>query len=146
MVGNVLTGVDASWLGGAVSHSHQWYRCVGAHCGPISGATGQQYTVSFDDVSARLRFADSATNASGSFGTASRPTTHVVSMQPENANGGKIAYAIAGGGLWVCERGRQQPDAADDGRDRCAAQLVDARRRLRSRAHRVLAERQPRAA
>ena len=108
-VGSVLTAVDATWLGGVTSQSHQWYRCVGPKCGPIAGATGPQYVVTTDDVSARLRVADHASNGNGSFETASPPTPHVVAVQPENANGAKFAYAIPGGGLWTADVNLSSP-------------------------------------
>jgi hypothetical protein len=69
VVGNVLTGHNATWSGTApITYASQWARCdeTGFNCAAISGATDAQYTLVSADLGHTMRFRVTAKNAEGS--------------------------------------------------------------------------------
>jgi hypothetical protein len=88
--GSLLTASHGSWTGSPTSYAYQWLRCdtQGGNCGPIGGATSQEYTVQTADVGSRLRVQVTATNASGSGVAVSRPTDVVqpTGVAPKNTS------------------------------------------------------------
>ncbi len=70
-----LYGNPGAWTHSPTSYTYQWRRCdlSGTSCSDISGATSQSYTVVSADVETTLRFAVTATNATGSMTAATAP-------------------------------------------------------------------------
>jgi FG-GAP repeat len=71
--GSTLTDVHGSWTNNPTSYSYRWERCTksGGSCAAISGATGQSYSTTFNDVGHTLRVQETATAG----GLASAPAT-----------------------------------------------------------------------
>ncbi|HUF02510.1 MAG TPA: hypothetical protein VMN35_08815 [Gaiellaceae bacterium] len=91
-VGQRLTATTGTWQGTApITYAYQWVRCGsdgglpdGSNCTAISGATGNSYVLTQQDVGFRLRVRVTATNASGSNTAASNPTSAVQGRAPTN--------------------------------------------------------------
>lgn len=83
--GHTLALWHASWSGVPTSYTEQWEDCgtAGAHCTPISGATGQTYGLKASDVGHTIRVVETAGNAFG-MGTpvVSVATAQIVSAVP----------------------------------------------------------------
>ncbi|HSL64406.1 MAG TPA: hypothetical protein VK874_07075 [Gaiellaceae bacterium] len=86
--GVLLSAGIGGWtsLGGVTGYAFQWRRCssAGTGCVPISGATGDTYTVDALDVGARLRVTVTASTADGSTPGTSAPTDVVAASAPAN--------------------------------------------------------------
>jgi IPT/TIG domain len=83
--GQKLKETRGGWSGSPTSFSDQWEDCdpSGSPCSPISGATGQAYTLTAGDVGSTVRVQEIAGNASGSGPpVASAPTATVGSSIP----------------------------------------------------------------
>jgi streptogramin lyase len=65
-----LTATNGSWTNNPTGFSYQWQRCD-AGCTNITGATGDAYTLTRDDVDANVRMIVTASNAVGSAQAAS---------------------------------------------------------------------------
>jgi hypothetical protein len=78
--GQALTAVAGTWEGSPTSFSYQWERCntVGAECQPISGATGQSYTLTAADVGSEIRVQETGVNGEGAGSPAVSDPTRVV--------------------------------------------------------------------
>jgi Right handed beta helix region len=74
--GAQLTASTGTWTGANLIYSYNWLRCDrrGGSCSQIPGATSTVYTVSSDDVGARLRVMVSAQNQAGSSSATSDAT------------------------------------------------------------------------
>ncbi len=89
--GQTLTASPGSWSGYPTpTFSYQWQDCdqSGQNCTPISGATGQSYTLGSADVGSTVAVAVTATNSAGS-AQASSPASAVVapaSTSPSNVS------------------------------------------------------------
>lgn len=82
-LGQTLTEVNGIWTNGPTSYSYQWEDCnsTGASCQPISGATGQQYTLTSADVGHTIVVTEMASNSFGTGAPAhSRPTLLVEAL------------------------------------------------------------------
>ena len=83
--GQTLTGTTGSWSGTTpIAYAFQWVRCGtdggapdGSNCAFISGAKGQNYTLTGDDVGRRIRLRVTATNSAGVQTAASNVTATV---------------------------------------------------------------------
>jgi hypothetical protein len=75
--GQTLTASNGTWGGATpIAYTYEWQRCNtgGAHCGPIAGATNQNYVASNADVRNTLRVQVTASNADGKAEALSAPT------------------------------------------------------------------------
>jgi Domain of unknown function (DUF1906) len=65
--GQTLVESHGSWSGSPSSFSYQWEDCnsSGGSCSPISGATGQRYTLKASDVGHAVRVLEAARNSHG---------------------------------------------------------------------------------
>jgi hypothetical protein len=65
--GQTLIEEHGSWSGSPNAFHYQWEDCndSGGKCSPISGATGQRYTLGSSDLGHTVRVQESATNSSG---------------------------------------------------------------------------------
>jgi len=85
--GRVLFASVGTWAGETpLQYAYQWVRCGGdgglsdgSNCTFISGATGSTYTLTADDVGARMRIRITASNSLGTQTTASNATAAVQS-------------------------------------------------------------------
>ncbi len=77
-VGNTLGEQHGSWSNGPTGYSYQWYRCAGASCSAITGATAQGYTLTSADAGYTLRVAETATNAAGASSPANSLASAVI--------------------------------------------------------------------
>jgi hypothetical protein len=64
--GEVLTVHPGTWTPGS-TFTYHWERCNagGAQCAPIPGATGETYSITFDDIASTIAVAVTATNRGG---------------------------------------------------------------------------------
>ena len=78
--GQTLTESHGSWTNQPQSYSYQWQRCdtAGSNCSAISGATGQTYDLTADDVGHTLIVSETAANAGGDSSPADSAATSVV--------------------------------------------------------------------
>jgi hypothetical protein len=88
LVGRTLTADRGQWSGGALTFDYAWLRCnaSGDGCTPISGATGQTYTVTSGDLGSTLRVRVTAKNADGATDKDSNQTSVVVTPGGQPAN------------------------------------------------------------
>lgn len=78
--GQTLEAQNGRWNGSTpLTFSYAWLRCDqnGNRCGTISGATSQQYVLTADDVSQRIRVSVTARNAAGGAVATSSPSALV---------------------------------------------------------------------
>jgi hypothetical protein len=77
--GQTLTETNGTWDNNPNAVTNQWEDCssAGAACTPISGATGQTYTLAAGDVGHTIVVQESATNATGPTVASSAPTAVV---------------------------------------------------------------------
>jgi hypothetical protein len=77
--GQTLTETNGTWDNNPTTVTNQWADCdsTGAACTPISGATGQTYTLAAGDVGHSILVQETATNATGRTLTSSGPTAVV---------------------------------------------------------------------
>jgi hypothetical protein len=88
--GQTLTANVGAWAGTApITYSFQWRRCNagGSSCGSVSGATGQTYVPTAQDVGNTLRVRVTARNIAGSRTADSLATPAVAAAGP----GGQVA-------------------------------------------------------
>ncbi len=78
VVGQTLTAGPGAWSNSPTSYTYQWYRCSGAGCLAISGATLQAYTPTSADVGDTLEVAECAHNVAGASAPASSAASAVV--------------------------------------------------------------------
>jgi hypothetical protein len=78
-VGSTLTASKGTWSGNPTSLAVAWMRCDenGDSCAPISGASGDTYTLTQADAGHTLRLSVTATNASGATTFVSKQTAAV---------------------------------------------------------------------
>lgn len=94
--GQTLSVTSGSWSGtDPMSYSYGWSRCdsAGSNCNPISGASGQSYTLTSADVSSRVRGVVTATNAAGSTAGTSDPTNIVAAAPTPPPSSQPTSYA-----------------------------------------------------
>lgn len=92
VVGERLTTSNGTWEGAQpISFAYEWRRCPAdggepdaSNCSVISGATGNSYVLTAQDVNFRIRSRVTATNAAGSATAASNPTSTVQGQAPAN--------------------------------------------------------------
>jgi hypothetical protein len=103
--GQTLTTSNGSWTGNPSGFSYVWEDCnsSGASCTVISGATGNSYALTANDVGHTIRSAVTATNAGGS-SSASSAATAVVAASGGGGGTTPKNCAVMGSG--------HQPDAA----------------------------------
>ena len=78
--GSTISTTNGTWIAyPSPTFSYQWQRCdtTGANCSPISGATGQSYTLGNADVGHTIRVTVTATNSLGPTSATSAPTAVV---------------------------------------------------------------------
>jgi hypothetical protein len=83
--GQILTESHGVWSNSPTGYTYQWEDCdpSGQSCSPISGATGQSYTLTVGDVGDTIRVQETASNASGAGQPAqSAATSAVAPSQP----------------------------------------------------------------
>ncbi len=82
--GQKLTAGTGSWSQSPTSYAYQWQRCntAGASCSPISGATGQTYTLGPPDQGSTLRVSVIASNSAGPSSPSTSAQTAVVQQGP----------------------------------------------------------------
>lgn len=93
-LGSTLTANPGSWAGpGPITFGFQWIRCdqVGDHCGFVTGANSQTYTLTSADVGHAMRVRVAARNQFGRTFDTSAPTAAVSST----ANGCPIGVKVA---------------------------------------------------
>ena len=85
--GETLTEQDGAWSNQPTGYGYQWLRCngSGSGCAPISGATGQKYVPTSDDVGSTLEVAETATNGAGTSQPAISAPTATVTIAPPTA-------------------------------------------------------------
>ena len=78
--GETLTESHGSWTNNPTSYSYQWEDCDGSGtaCVPITGATGQSYTLATGDIGSRIVVSETAANAGGSSDPANSAATETV--------------------------------------------------------------------
>ncbi len=82
--GDTLTAYPGGWVGtNPVAFSYRWSRCD-ANCSPISGATGNTFTVASSDVAHGLQVEVTATNSEGTKTAVSTRTAVAVARRPSN--------------------------------------------------------------
>ena len=88
--GDTLTQHQGSWTNTPTSYAEQWELCnaTGANCQPISGAGGQQYTITPADIGSTIAVSETASNANGAGTPALSTPTTVVSAAPLSADAG----------------------------------------------------------
>jgi hypothetical protein len=98
--GQTLVETHGGWSNNPYSYRYQWEDCNPAptDCTPISGATGQAYTLQGTDVGDTIEVEEWATNAGGTGGPAtSAPTNVVAASVPMNLQKPTISGpAVAG--------------------------------------------------
>jgi hypothetical protein len=85
--GQTLTESHGSWTGSPSGFRYQWEDCDGSvsNCVPISGATGQMYTLTAADVGHRVVALETAVNGGGASAPAqSNATNTVIPLPPAN--------------------------------------------------------------
>jgi hypothetical protein len=80
--GNRLTAANGTWTGAGNVYSYVWQRDDGSGFADIAGATAAIYTLTVDDLGARVRVAVTATNPDGTATAFSAPTAGVASSLP----------------------------------------------------------------
>ena len=81
-----LVGEVGTWAGTAtISYSHEWERCEGESCTPISSAS--KYTLGAEDVGKQIRFSVTATNGVG------ETTSRTAASATVTASAGNAAIA-----------------------------------------------------
>jgi len=78
-VGQTLSASTGAWSPTPTGYAYQWQDCnsAGNACTAISGATASTYTLTTADIGHTIRVLVTASNSSGSAGTASAPSTLV---------------------------------------------------------------------
>jgi hypothetical protein len=102
-IGQRLTTTNGDWEGATpITYAYQWVRCGtdgglpdGSNCSTISGATGNSYVLTQQDVGFRIRVRVTATNSVGSTTVASNPTGTVQGQGPVNTSAPRVT------GTWV---------------------------------------------
>jgi hypothetical protein len=92
-VGQTLTASTGSWNGSNLVFTYQWQRCDlnGGSCANVSGATGNSFVPTPDDVNSTLRVTVTATNTLGAASRQSNPTAPVANNRPANTTLPSIA-------------------------------------------------------
>jgi len=82
--GQTLTESHGVWTNNPTGYTYQWEDCdpSGQSCSPISGATGQTYTLTAADVGDTIRVQEVASNAGGAGQPAQSAPTAVVAPAP----------------------------------------------------------------
>ena len=82
--GQTLTELHGVWSNSPTAYTHQWEDCdpSGQSCSPISGATGQTYTLTAVDVGETIRVQEVASNAGGAGQPARSAPTAMVASAP----------------------------------------------------------------
>lgn len=83
-VGSIVTVGTGTWTGNPTGYTYQWLRCDGdgLSCTPIAGATGASYTITSEDVGARLQARVTAANAAGAADAITEATGPMVASEP----------------------------------------------------------------
>ena len=81
-VGQTLSASTGAWSPTPTGYAYQWQDCnsAGNACTAISGATASTYTLTTADIGHTIRVLVTASNSSGSAGTASPPSTLVQAL------------------------------------------------------------------
>ena len=85
--GQILTGTNGTWDGTPpFAYAYQWRRCDsdGDNCLDISGATGNTYQATSDDIGSTIRLQVTATNSAGSASATSAATVETEATKPSN--------------------------------------------------------------
>jgi RHS repeat-associated protein len=85
--GTTLTETHGDWSNEPLAYTYQWLSCdsLGMSCLPISGATGQTYTLAAQDVGTTIAVQETASNLEGEGQPArSQPTAVIVPAKPVN--------------------------------------------------------------
>ncbi len=81
--GQLLTAGNGTWKGTApFSYTYQWEACRGTACTLVAGATGSTYRPTTPELGEKLRVLVTATNASGTARSLSKPSAKVVAGPP----------------------------------------------------------------
>jgi hypothetical protein len=82
--GQTLTESHGVWSNSPTAYTYQWEDCdpAGQSCSPISGATGQTYTLAAADVGETIRVQELASNAGGAGQPAQSAPTPIVAPSP----------------------------------------------------------------
>lgn len=97
---DTLSEVHGSWTNSPASYTYQWEDCddAGQSCTPISGATGQTYTLAATDVGHTIVVVETASNAGGSGTPAASAPTAVVQAAGSGGSQGSGGGGPAGSG------------------------------------------------
>ena len=82
--GQTLTESHGVWSNSPTAYTYQWEDCdpSGQSCSPVSGATGQTYTLTAGDVGDTIRVQEVASNTGGAGQPASSAPTAAVAPTP----------------------------------------------------------------
>jgi hypothetical protein len=85
MEDEILRATGGTWTGpGTITKTFFWQRCnsIGEGCATLPGATGATYKLTSDDVGARVRVIEVATNEGGSTQAVSNTSAVVLELRP----------------------------------------------------------------
>lgn len=124
-VGKQLQANPGEWNGDHVSYAYQWMRCDAdaGNCVDIGDATGQTYIINQRDVERRLKVRVTASNAEGTSSPSTSAPTAMVTAAPAPVDRTPAPPT------------QPSPGAADDPRDRGAANGSGATDRVRLSAY-----------
>jgi hypothetical protein len=99
--GKTLTESHGTWSNSPTGYTYQWERCnkTGALCGAITGATGQMYRLTGQDIGHTLKVIEVASNAGGAGGAATSVATAIV--KPAAPTIGTVKLTIKGHTLTI---------------------------------------------
>jgi IPT/TIG domain-containing protein len=111
-VERTLTAKNGTWENSPTSYAYQWLDCFpgGGSCSPISGATGQTYTLVSQDAFYAIRVEVIAENSHGQVSARSEPTATVEYGVPVNLTRPSIEGSPAEGQVLTAQPGAWEFD------------------------------------
>jgi hypothetical protein len=107
VLGQTLTEAHGAWSNSPTSYAVQWVACDGGGnaCTPITGATGQTYTLVTADLGHTIRVFEVAVNAGGTSSPAASAPTAVVAAPPVSTAAPTVGGKAVVGGTLGCTTG-----------------------------------------
>ncbi len=83
--GQTLSETHGTWTNSPTAYSYQWEDCssTGTGCSPISGATGQTFTLTTSNVGQTIVVVETASNAAGAGAPAASVSSPIVAALPQ---------------------------------------------------------------